>query len=166
MEDHHVVDPVQKLRAELAAKHLEHLRLHALVALRVSTAAVAENDVGADVRSHHDDRVLEIDRSALAIGQTAIVEDLEQRVEDVGVCLLDLVEEDHRIGLPANCLGELPPFIVADVSRRSAHEPGNSVLLHVLGHVQADHVRLVVEKRVGERAGDLGLPDPRWVRGR
>jgi len=31
-----------------------------------------------------------------------IVEDLEQHVEHVGVRLLDLVEQHHRVGAPAN----------------------------------------------------------------
>jgi hypothetical protein len=33
------------------------------------------------------------------------------------------------------------------------------VLLHVLGHVERDHRRLVAEQELGERAGELGLPD-------
>ena len=33
------------------------------------------------------------------------------------------------------------------------------VLLHVLGHVDADHRPLVVEEEVGQRPGQLGLAD-------
>jgi hypothetical protein len=46
----------------------------------------------ADVAGHDDDGVLEVDRAALAVGQAAVVEQLEQHVEDVRVRLLDLVE--------------------------------------------------------------------------
>ncbi len=38
----------------------------------------------------------EVDRAALAVGEAAVVEDLQEDVEDVGVGLLDFVEEDHR----------------------------------------------------------------------
>ena len=43
---------------------------------------------------HDDDRVLEIDGAALAVGDAAVVEHLQQHVEDVVVRFLDLVEED------------------------------------------------------------------------
>ena len=45
-----------------------------------------------------------------------VVEDLEQHVEDVGVRLLDLVEEDDGVGPAADGLGELPALVVADVA--------------------------------------------------
>jgi nicotinamidase-related amidase len=39
--------------------------------------------VGPKVRGHDHDRILEVDSAALRIGQPAVVEDLEQDVEDV-----------------------------------------------------------------------------------
>ena len=42
------------------------------------------------------DGVLEVDRAALAVGQPAVVEHLQQHVEDVRVRLLDLVEAARR----------------------------------------------------------------------
>jgi hypothetical protein len=80
----------------------------------------------------------------------------EQHVEHVGVRLLDLVEQHHRVRAAAHRLRELT-FIVADVAGRSADEPADRVLLHVLGHVDADHRPLVVEHELGQRAGQLGL---------
>ena len=68
--------------------------MHALVGLRVVAAAVAEDELAADVRGHDDDGVLEVDGAALAVGEAAVVEDLQQDVEDVVVRLLDLVEQD------------------------------------------------------------------------
>jgi hypothetical protein len=41
------------------------------------------------------------DRAALRVGEAPVVEDLQQRVEDVGVGLLDLVEQDDRVRLAA-----------------------------------------------------------------
>ena len=48
--------------------------------------------VRAEVGRHHDDRVLEVHRAALAVGEPAVVEDLEQHIEDIAVGLLDLVQ--------------------------------------------------------------------------
>src|SRR5439155_1883214 len=103
----------------------------------------------------------EVDGPPLAVGQPAIVEDLEEHVEDVLVRLLDLVEEDDAVGLPPHDLGQLSALLVADVAGRGADQARDGVLLHVLGHVEADERLLAVEQELGERARELGLPDAR-----
>ena len=70
------------------------------------------------------DGVAEVDRAALGVGQAAVVEDLQQRVEDVGVRLLDLVEQHDRVGLAPHRLGELAALLVADVAGRRARPAG------------------------------------------
>ena len=115
------------------------------------------DDLAAEVGGHDDDRVAEVDGPPLAVGQPAVVEDLEQHVEDVAVGLLDLVEQDDRIGPAADRLGEPAAFLVADVARRGADQPGDVVPLAVLAHVQPDHGRLAVEEELGQGLGQLGL---------
>ena len=104
-------------------------------------------------------RVAEIDRAALAVGQAAVVEHLQQHVEDVRMRLLDLVEEDHLVGPPADGFGQRAALLVADIAGRRADQPRDGVLLHVFRHVDADHRGLVVEEEVGERLGQLRLAD-------
>ena len=48
------------------------------------------------------DGVFEIDGAALAVGDAAVVEHLEEDVEDLGMGFFDLVEEDDGIGLAAD----------------------------------------------------------------
>ena len=98
------------------------------------------------------DGVPEVDRAALRVGQPPVVEDLQQHVEDVGVRLLDLVEEHDGVGLAPHRLGELAALLVADVAGRGADQAADGVALLVLGHVEADDVVLGVEERLGERA--------------
>ena len=43
-----------------------------------------------------------IDRAALAVGEPAVVEHLQQQVEHVRVGLLDLVEQHHRVRVAAH----------------------------------------------------------------
>src|SRR5208283_4531821 len=78
----------------------------------------------AEVRGHDEDGVLEVDGAALGVGESAIVEDLQEDVEDVGMGLLDLVEEDDGIRPAADGLGELAALVVADVARRRSDEAG------------------------------------------
>ena len=132
----------------------------------VSSSAEAEavagvlGDLGrADVAGHDDDRVTEVDGAALRVGQATVFEDLQQDVEHVGVRLLDLVEQQHAVRLAAHGLGELAALVVTDVTGRRTDQAADAVLLHVLGHVDADHRLGVAEQEVCERAGQLGLAD-------
>ena len=120
MEDHRVVDPVEELGLEGRRQHLFDLLADLLV------DRLADDPVAADVGGHDQDRVGEADRAALAVGEAAVVHDLQQRVEDVGVGLLDLVEQHHRVGPAPHRLGQLAALLVADVAgraRRSAAPP-------------------------------------------
>src|SRR2546422_5996401 len=56
---------------------------------------------------------------ALPICEPALVQDLEQHVEDIRVGLLDLVEQHDGVRPAAHRLRQLPAFLVADVDRKS-----------------------------------------------
>ena len=168
VEHDDVVDPVQELRAEDLLQLAHDPVLHVVVgdARLVVGDGEAERRVprdlaGPDVRGHDHDRVAEVDRAPLGVGQPAVLQDLQEDVEHVRVGLLDLVEQEHGVRLAAHRLGELAALVVADVARGRAHEPRDGVLLHVLRHVDADHRVLVAEQELGERARQLGLPDAR-----
>ena len=88
-----------------------------------------------------------------------VLEDLEQDVEDLGVGLLDLVEEHDRVVLAADRLGQLAALVEADVARGCADEPAHVVALHELAHVDLDERVLAAEHELGERLGELRLPD-------
>ena len=157
MEDHHLVDPVHELGPEMRLDFRHHRDLDdGVVASRH-----ALDHLRAQVRGHDDHRVLEVHGAPLAVGQAALVQDLQQRVEHVGVRLLHLVEQDHRIGLAPDLLGELAALVVADIARRRADQARDRVLFHVLGHVDADQVVLRIEQERRERLGELGLADSR-----
>ena len=89
----------------------------------------------------------------------AVIEHLQQRVEDVRMSLFDLVEQHHGERLAAHLFGELAAFLVADVSRRRTEESRSRVLLGELGHIHANQRVLIVEQEFGERLGQLGLAD-------
>ena len=170
VEDDHLVDAVEELRAEVVLQRLVHLLLHPLVGHGLARLGEADRRLaqvgGAEVGGHDEHGVLEVDRAALGVGEAAVLQDLQQRVEDVGVGLLDLVEEHDRERLAAHRLGELAALLVADVAGGRADEAADRVLLHVLAHVELDQGALVAEEELGERLGELGLPDARSGRGR
>src|SRR4051794_20047315 len=168
VEDDDVVDAVEELGPEHLLELAHDATLHVLVGHaglvvgdREAERGVPRDLAGPDVRGHDHDRVAEVHRAALRVGQAAVLQDLQEDVEDVRVRLLDLVEEEHAVRLAAHGLGELAALVVADVARRGADEARDGVLLHVLRHVDAHHRVLVAEQELGERAGQLRLADAR-----
>ena len=151
VEDHHVVEPVQELGLEVPA-HRAHDRLP----LR-RLGQLTHQRRRAEVRGQHEQGVAEVDRATLAVGQAAVVEHGQQDVEDIGVGLLDLVQQHDRVRTPAHRLGQLATLVVADVAGRGTDQASHRVLLGVFAHVDAHHRALVVEEEVGQRLGQLGL---------
>ena len=131
VEDDQLVDAVQELGPEVALDLVHELVLHLARSVASSSRGLARSrarawfliSVGADVRRHDQDRVAEVDVAAERVGQPALLHDLEEHVEDVGVRLLDLVESTTAVRTAAHLLGELAALLVADVARRRADEP-------------------------------------------
>ena len=135
-EDDDVVDTVDELRREVVADGA-HDELPCCWLDGAFTHVVEERR--AKVARHDDDRVAEVDDTALAIGQPTIVEDLEEELIKLPRGLLDLVNEDDRVRLPTDVLRELATLVVADVARRSTDETSDRVLLRVLRTIDTNH---------------------------
>ena len=120
-----------------------------------------EQILAAEVRGEDDDRVLEVYRPALRIGDAAVVENLQQDVEHIRVRLFDLVEQHNAVGFAPHGLGELAALVVAHISRRRADQARDGELLHILGHIDAHDVVLVVKEAFGKGLGKLGLAHAR-----
>ena len=78
-------------------------------AASLSFIAKRQKMVGADVRGQKNDGVGEIDPPALAVGKMPFIQQLQQHVEDVGMRLLDLVEQHDLIGGGGTASVRLPP---------------------------------------------------------
>ncbi len=165
MEHDRVVDAVEELRAEVQLEGLVDLLLHALVARDIRVLHETNGGLakigGTEVRRHDQNRVLEVDRATLRVGQSTVFQDLQQRVEHVGVRLFDLVEEHDRERLAANGLGQLATLVVAHVPGGRTHESAHGVLFHVLGHVELDDGVLVVKEELRQGLGEFGLAHAR-----
>src|SRR5262249_33928098 len=87
---------------------------------------------------------------SLSIGQPSVLQHLEQHVKDLGMCLLNLVEEHHAVGASLDGLGELPRLIVADVAWRRTDQSCGVVMLHELGHINLNERILAAKERRGQ----------------
>lgn len=118
-----------------------------------------DDGLRAQVAGHDDDRVREVDRAALGVGEPAVVEDLQQGVEDIGMGLLHFVQQQQRVRMPSYGLRQLAGLLVADVAGRGADQPADRVPLLVLAHVEPHHPVLAAEEGLRQRAGQFGLAD-------
>ena len=123
----------------------------------VAKAYTAAGAVAAGIGGHYDNGVLKVYISALGIGNMAVVQNLQQHIEHIGVGLLYLVEEHHAIGLAADLLGELAGLIVANIAGRRTDDAAYGVLLHKLGHIQTHQTLGRVEEIIGKALYQLGL---------
>ena len=153
-----LVEPVQKLGAEGVMEQAVNLVLCRLRDLAVGSDAV-EQHLAAEVRGQDDDRIFEVYGSALRVCDSAVVEDLQQHVEHVRVRLFNLVKQNDRVRTAADRFGQLTAFLIAHVSGRCANQTRHGEFLHILRHVDADEVLLVVKQRRGKRFGELRFAD-------
>src|SRR6266567_4564577 len=79
--------------------------------------------------------------------------------------LLDFVEQHYRVRCALHALGKLSALFVAYVSRRRTDQLRNRVLLHELGHIEADQSLLDAEHELRERATSV-FPTPVGPRNR
>src|SRR6266852_6997453 len=75
--------------------------------------------------------------------------------------LLHFVQQDDRVWCPLHALGELSAFFIAHVTRRRTDQLRDRVLLHELGHIEADQRLFAAEHEVGQGARDFGLAHAR-----
>ena len=157
MEHDDLVDAVDEFGTERRLDLGHHRELdHSVV-----VAGHLLDHLRAEVRRHHDHGVLEVDRTSLPVGHTAVVEHLEEHVEDVGMRLLHFVQQDHAVGLAPHCLGQMAAFFIPDIARRRADQARNRVFLHELGHVDADEMLFRIEQEFSQRLAQLGLAHTR-----
>ena len=139
------VHPVDELRPQELLQRL-HGPVGVLLVHGTAEAHGALLGGAAGVGGHDDDGVLEVHLPAVGVGDLTVVQDLEKDVQHIRVGLLDLVEQDHGVGLAADLLRQLARLVIPHIARGRAHQAGDGVLLHKLRHIQPDQgVRRVEE---------------------
>ena len=161
LEHDDFIDTVQELRTDGLLQHLHHFLLGFLYDLvmvpLVNLFKLALYVRASQVGGHDDDGVLEVHRTSLVIGQPSVVQYLKQDVEHVGVCLLDFIEEHHRIRFPPHGFGQLSAFIIAYVARRRSNQTGDGMLFLILAHVDTRHQGFIIKQVFRQSFRQLGL---------
>ena len=90
------------------------------------------------------------------VGQFAVIHDLQQDVEHIRMRLFDLVEQQHRMGVLVDRVGQQAALVEPDIAGRCADQTRDRMAFHVFRHIET---RQFHAERIGELAGDLGLAD-------
>src|SRR5690606_29188391 len=112
-----LVETVDELRPEILAEVVPEIARDRAVTGAEAEVVFAAFDC-ADIAGHNEDGVAAVDAAAVGIRQTALVENLQEQVEDFRRGLLDFVEQHDGIGTAAQRFGELAAAIAVLVSRR------------------------------------------------
>ena len=122
---------------------------------------VVEDGSAGQVAGHDHHGVAEVHRAALGVGESAIIEHLEQQVEHLGVGLLHLIQQHHGIGPTPHRLGELAALLVAHIAGRCPHQPGHGIALHVFAHVETHQGVFLIKEGASQGLRQLGFADSR-----
>ena len=94
--------------------------------------------LAADVAGHHNHRVFKVHRAPLPIGQTPIVQHLQQNIKHIGMRFFHFVQQNHAVRFAAHLLGQIAALLIAHISGRRANQPRNAVFFHIFRHINAD----------------------------
>mmetsp|Transcript_18106 Transcript_18106/g.51528 ORF Transcript_18106/g.51528 Transcript_18106/m.51528 type:complete len:242 (+) Transcript_18106:67-792(+) len=122
VEDDMLVDAVQKFWLEVLLHRIRDSLAHQLLVAWCIGPIQVQNILASDVAGENADGVSEVDVVTLAIGQSAIVQQLQHDVEDVWMRLFHFIEQQHGVRLSSHCVGQLASLVVSDVSWRRAEQ--------------------------------------------
>src|SRR4051812_33515917 len=92
------IDSIDKFRTKLRLDFTKYRKLYHLIIV----ARHLLDHLGSEVGGHYDDSVFKVHGSPLTVGHSTVVKHLQQHIEDVRVCLFNLIEQNHCIWLPAD----------------------------------------------------------------
>ena len=95
------------------------------------------------------------------VGQLAVIHHLQEDVEEIRMCFLDFVEQQHAVRVLVDAISQQAALIEADVARRRADEPRNRMPLHVFRHIEAQQLHT---EHARELLRHLGFADARGAR--
>ena len=78
------------------------------------------------------------------------------------MCFFHFIKEDYRIWFPADGFCQLAAFIISHVSRRRSDQTGDRVFLHVLAHIDTDHIAFVIKQGFCQCFCQLCFADTGW----
>ena len=138
MKHQDLIDTIQKLWPKKPLHFLHHLPAHIFMTRLFcclqweSQPRRCHNAPGSYIGRHDNHGVLEINRTPLSICDPPIIQNLKKHIKNIRMRLLDLVEQNHGIGMLTYSLRQLTALVIPYISRRRSDQPGYCMLFHIL----------------------------------
>ena len=98
IEDDHIIDTIQKFRRKGTLQRFLHDTLGIIVVIRLigshksDTTSEIFQLPASDIGSHDHNRIFKIDAPPQTIGQLAVIQQLQEDVEYIGMCFFNLIQ--------------------------------------------------------------------------
>ena len=109
------------------------------------------------IGGHDNNGIFEVYHSALAIGKTAIIQNLQQDIKHISMSLFDFIQQNNAIWMTTNSLRQLTTLIIAHISRRRTNQTRYRVFLHVLTHINTNHAAFIIKESLCQSLGQLSF---------
>src|SRR5262249_2322004 len=96
----------------------------------------------------------------LGILQDTLIEDLVEQLQDIGMCLLNLIQQHYAVRFAPDSLGEDTAFAIANIAGWRSLQAGDSVGFLILGHIDAHQIMLAPIEDIRQRQRRLSLTNP------
>ena len=155
------VNTIQEFRPDCLLQQLKNLFLR-LIDNRIPVGIRHLFEVFTDKRRshitcHNNNGILEVDRTALIIRQSTVIQYLQQDIEYIRMSLFDFIKQDDRIRFPSDSFRQLTTFIISNVSRRRTDQTSGTELLLIFTHINTRHHILIVEQIIRQGLCQLRL---------
>ena len=149
-------DGARQTIEKFGLEELFHLGEHGIA--RRDVAGKSHTGLARKLRSgvggENQQHMTEIGLASVGVSERGAIHDLEQDVENVGMRLFDLIEQQHAVGRAADGVGELSAVLVAHVAGGRTDEARHGVFLGILAHVEVHQLNAQL---LGEHFGHFGL---------
>ncbi len=159
IKDDRLIETVQKLWPEVRTYSIVHI---AFCITRIRAFRQLAERLCPKVGRQDNQRLLEVHRATLTIGQHSIIEHLQEHVEHIWMRFFHLVKEHDLIRAAPHCFGQYAALIVAHIAGRSTNETRDRMFLHELGHINAHHRTVVIKEKFRYCFRQLSFPDTCW----
>ena len=137
MENHDLIDPVDKFRLKQPFYLFHDAGLHFLIILffiRMGGKAQVlriDDALRPCIGGHDKHGILKAYLPALGIRNMPVIQHLKQDIEYVRMRFFHFIEKHHGIRIAPHLLRQLAAVVKANISRRGTDQLGNGMSLHI-----------------------------------
>ena len=117
---------------------------------------------GPDIRGEDDEGMTKIGFAPFGMREESVLENLQEDIGRIGMCLLNLVEEDDGMRFSPDFFREFPAFAIADIAGRGTYHLCDIVAFAEFAHIEADECSIISKEMRRNRFREECFADAGW----